>query len=529
MTAQLRQSATKLVEKIHSLLATRGLSLADICRKSRTNSANIRLGHVPHNLYDAISKRQFSPSIFQIASLSTLSGYRFIDWLKLFGFSLDDVPRFQACLPAVRTAELDAQIYDLDSEVPWFREVSRPSFSSALLPLSQWLVPSEPRRAESLAPAMPRAIRFIKIGSQDAFAFPNLLPGSIVRVKPLSNTQPEIPVENESSSKLFLVEHGRGFACSQIYRSGRNQIVLCPRQLPYAPVELEQTTQAAVLGVADLEIRHIVSIKTPLIQGKLGGYWPPVELPGRLPARHVGALIRRARKRSGFSFREASKRTRVIAQTLRDSRYFCAAGSLSDYETRTSPPRHIQKMISICATYCASAADFLQAAGVQLDRPDQLPIPATFLESIKAGKRTENASRSLEFVNEMERQFPEIPYFLHGAMPGFFGIPHLSIRDVFWAGGIRRFIHPYMSGALFLIVDRRRKTVRSSVSCAMWAQPLYVFLRRDGSYLCGSCSRMNGVLMIRPCVAGLPKLLRLRNRVDAEVVGQIVGIVRRLK
>ena len=86
MTAPLRQSATKLVEKIRSLLATRGLSLADVCRESRTHSADIRLGHVPHNLYDAIRKRQFTPSIFQIASLSTLSGYRFIDWLKLFSF-----------------------------------------------------------------------------------------------------------------------------------------------------------------------------------------------------------------------------------------------------------------------------------------------------------------------------------------------------------------------------------------------------------------------------------------------------------
>ena len=529
MTAPLRQSTTKLVEKIHSLLATRGLSLADICRESRSYSADTRLGHVPHNLYDAIRKRRFSPSIFQIASLSTLSGYRFIDWLKLFGFSLDDVPRFQALLPALRTAELDARIYDLDAKVPWFREVRPPSLSSPLLPLSQWLAPTEPRRAGLVAPAMPRAIRFVKIGSQDAFAFPNVLPGSIVRVKPLGDVQTEVPVEDECSSKLFLVEHGRGFSCSQIYRSGRNQIVLCPRQVPYASVELEQTTQAVVLGVADLEIRHIVSIEKPLIPGKLGGYWPPVELPGRLPARHVGALIRRARKRSGLSFREASKRTRLVAKTLRDSRYFCAAGSLSDYETRSSPPRHIQKMISICATYFASAAEFLQAAGVELDRPDQLPMPADFLEDIRAGKRTESVPRSPEFVNEMERQFPEIPYFLHGAMPGFFGIAHLSIRDVFWAGGIRRFIHPYMNGALFLIVDRRRKTVRSSLSCAMWAQPLYVFLRRDGTYLCGSCSRLNGILMIRPCVAGLPKLLRLRNRVDAEVVAQIVGIVRRLK
>jgi transcriptional regulator with XRE-family HTH domain len=529
MSAPLSSSATKLVEKIHSLLATRGLSLADICRESRSHSADTGFGHVPHNLYDAIRKRQFSPSIFQIASLSALSGYRFIDWLKLFDFSLDDVSRFQALLPALRTAELDARIYDLDAKVPWFREVRPHSLSSPLLPLSRWLAHAEPRRAARIAPAMPQAIRFVKIGSHDAFAFPNVLPGSIVRVKPLANRHTEVPVENECSSKLFLVEHGRGFACSQIYRSGQNQIVLCPRQVPYASLELEQTTQALVLGVADLEIRHIVSIEKPLVPGKLGGYWPPVELPVSLPARHVGALIRRARKRSGLSFREASKRTRLIAKTLRDSRYFCAAGSLSDYETRTSPPRHIQKMISICATYFVSAADFLQAAGVEFDGPDQLPMPAEFLENIRAGKRTESAPRSPEFVNEMKRQFPELPYFLRGAMPGFFGIARLSIRDVFWAGGIQRFVHPYMDGALFLIVDRRRKTIRSSLSCALWAQPLYVFLSRDGTYLCGSCSRLNGILMIRPCAAGLPKLIRLRNRVDAEVVGQIVGIVRRLK
>jgi transcriptional regulator with XRE-family HTH domain len=266
-----------------------------------------------------------------------------------------------------------------------------------------------------------------------------------------------------------------------------------------------------------------------MVPKSLGSYWTPLALPSCLPARDLGEFIRRARKRSGLSFREASKRTRFIAQTLRDARYFCAPGSLSDFETRKSPPRHIHKLVSICAVYFASAADFLEAAGVQLDRPGQLPMPRDILEGPEPDRGINTASSSSKCMKEIERRFQQLPYFLHRAMSTFFGIPDLSIRDVFWSGGVERFVHPYMDGAAFLVIDRKKKIPRSSLSCPKWAQPLYVFLQRDGRYLCGSCTRLNGVLMIHPCMAGLPKLLRLRNRTDAEVVGQVVGIVRRLK
>jgi hypothetical protein len=156
-------------------------------------------------------------------------------------------------------------------------------------------------------------------------------------------------------------------------------------------------------------------------------------------------------------------------------------------------------------------------------------MPRDLLEGPEQIQETHTAPPSSKCLQEIERRFHNLPYFLHRAMPAFFGIPDLSIRDVFWSGGVERFVQPYLDGAAFLVVDRRKKKPRSSLSCPKWAQPLYVFLQRDGRYLCGSCSRLNGVLMIRPCVAGMPKLLRLRNRTDAEVVGQVVGIVRRLE
>ena len=528
MPAPSRKPASVLVEKIRALLAARGLSLADLVRKSRLAFPNNRHRHIPHNLYDAIRKRRFSPSVCQIATLSLLSGYRFVDWLAMFGLSLDQVARFQASFPAPRTVELDGRIYHPRARIPWFRDLTTPSLPASLTPLSQWLASAEPRPAEFLFSGTSPAFRFVKIGSQDAYAFPELLPGSIVRVAPLAKAQSKSPAGKNPGKKLFLVEHGGGLVCSQMERPKPDRIVLCSGHLPYASAELVTGTQAEVLGVADVEIRRIARVEKPVVPPDLGVYWTPVGLWPRLPSGHVGKFIHRARKRSGLSFREASRRTRLIAELLGDSRYFCAPGSLSDYETWKSPPRHIQKLVSICAVYFASAAEFLAAANVELDRPGQLAMPSQFLvEPQEAGSNA--TSTSSKFIKEIENQFQQLPYFLYRAMPVFFGLPDLSVRDIFWTGPAPRFVHPFMDLAVFLVVDRRKKMPRSSLSSPKWAQPIYVFLRRDGTYLCGSCTSLNGILMIHPCTAGLPKVLRLQNRVDAEVVGQVVGIVRRIR
>lgn len=522
------RSAAALVETIRSLLAKRGLSLADVARMSRSGAPYGRHHHVPHNLYDVIRKRKFSPSLYQIAALSLLSGYRFADWLLLFGFSLDDVPRLQVLFPALRTVEIDPRIYHSRDRIPAFRDLKTGALDAPLTPLSQWLSMTGASHAEANSPGAKLPFRFFKIGSRDAFAFPDLLPGSIVRVNSSSKQHLELPDAKKARQNLFLVEHGSGFVCARLFRPAPSRILLCAKHLPYSSAELEMGTQAALVGAADLEFRRTAKAADPVVPKSFGGYWKPLALPAALPPGDVGEFIRRARKRSGLSFREASKRTRVIARMLRDARYFCAPGSLSDYETWKTPPRHFQKLISICAVYFASAAECLEAAGVPLVSPGGTPMPDRFLDDSEPARKRNIPTGQSNFVTGLRRRFREIPYFLLRAMPAFFGLPDLSVRDIFWSGGVDRFHHPYLKGAVFLVVDRKRKTPRSALACPKWAQPLYVFLRRGGSYVCGSCVRVNGLLVIQPCMAGQPKLLRLRNRADAETVGQIVGIIRRL-
>jgi transcriptional regulator with XRE-family HTH domain len=521
------QSSAFLANTIRLLLASRGLTLAEVSRASRSAPFYGRAHHIPHNIYDAIRRRQFNPSVYQLAVLSQLSGYRFVDWLRIFGFSLDEVARFQSTFPSSRTVELDTNIYHSQTGVLWFEDAAPSDFSASLVPLSRWLKAGASRPAGSLPSGKTPTYRFVKIGTEDAYAYPNLLPGSIVRIaaRPVTLRQES---GHRRGTRLFLVAHGGRLVCSPLHWTDKNHFVICSRHLPYTSLELETGPQTVILGIADMEFRRTTKTEVPKVRKRQNSF-RPIRAQAQPPSTHrLGDFLRHARIRAGLSFRDASARTRVIAHTLRDPRYFCAPGSLSDYETRNSAPRHIHKIISICGTYFANVEGLLKAAEIDMNALGQLPMPDDVVGKSQERVVSETTGRFVG-MRFFQSRFRQLPYFLHRSMASYFGMPELSVRDIFWAGGVRHFTHRFLANAVFLVLDRRKKKAVISLSCPKWAQPLYVFLRRDGSYLCGSYSRTNGILVIHPAIAGLPTLLRLRDGDEVEVVGRVAGIIRSLK
>lgn len=200
------RSSSSLAERVRRILASHNLSLAQVSRASRGN----HLGHIPHNFYSSLRKRSFSPSLYQLHSLSRLTGDRLVDWLAVFGISLDDVSRFQVFFPSPRTVELDTRIYHRDAPVPRLYELKEPDLSTPLAPLSLWVAVGSRRCVESISPRPGRPFRYLKIGSHDALAFPDLLPGSIVRVREDATALTLAPVGKARGRTLFLVQHAKG-------------------------------------------------------------------------------------------------------------------------------------------------------------------------------------------------------------------------------------------------------------------------------------------------------------------------------
>lgn len=511
-------------EKVQRLLSSRGLSLSEVARASQSLAAGNPLYRVPRNLYSTLRNRFFSPNLYQVFALSVVTGYRLEDWFSVFGVSLREVLRFQAMFPALRTVELDAMDWDSGGRVPWFKENKKCDFSAPLMPLTAWLSLSTPVFHPVPGPSQ-KVERYIKIGIQDAFAFPELLPGSIVRIRPQPSSFALPEPGSKKDRRLFLVRQSHGLVCTRLCRSAEGKFVLCSRHLPYAPVELQENKTAAVLGVADLELRRLEGSALPVVPPDLGRFWTPRPLSQPVPAAHFGELIRRARLLAGVAFREASRRTGIISRELKDRRYYCSPSSLSDCETRKLPPRHIQKLISLSAVYFIAVSDLLRAAGIDTQVGGKLPVPESFFDS----PDTVDSVEPSRFLAAIERRAGRPPYFLNDSIGIHFGLPRVSVRDVFWAGGIRRLKHPGLAGALFFVLDRRRKHPRPALSLAKWEQPVYVLQLRDGAYLCGHCTLQNETLILNLCSAAKSKVLRLRNRIDAEVVGRVVGVARQLR
>jgi transcriptional regulator with XRE-family HTH domain len=409
--------------------------------------------------------------------------------------------------------------------MPWLFDLKQPDLSTQLVPLSEWVALGSRRRMDSFSHNTNKMFRYLKVGSQDALAFPDLLPGSIVRVRDDFSILNRAPVGKTPGRTLFLVQHGRGTTCSRLFRPESDRIVLCSRQLPYAPIELRVGAEGVVVGAADIEIRPLGLLQKPVISANLERYRVPIPLARSSPKRSTGEFIQRARKACGFSFREASERTHTIARELGDRRYYCSPGTLSDYETRQSAPRHIQKLVSIAAVYFIGAADLFKACGAALDQAGAQAMPSEFLHSPEP--TPVSASKPSQFLIEMERRFGPVPWFLRFTGPSLFGLRSVTPRDVFWVGDFHEPKYSCLAGIYFLVVDRRQKRPRVSLSAPIWAQPMYVLQKRGGTYLWGFCRQENDMLLLsHPAQRAKP--VRLRNGVDAEVVGRVVGVIRTL-
>jgi hypothetical protein len=122
----------------------------------------------------------------------------------------------------------------------------------------------------------------------------------------------------------------------------------------------------------------------------------------------------------------------------------------------------------------------------------------------------------------------EVPFFLRRSLDSISGLVSPSVQDFFWVGGEQHLLHPYLRNALVVIVNRHKKTPLYSDAKPIWQQSLYLLRKRDGTYLCGCCGLEDGTLILRSCSDHFEFSERLRNGQDADVVGEVVAIARKL-
>ena len=526
--------ANRRAELVRQILSTRDVTFYRVSQLSAEMFGRSSPFYLPRNLHSDLAVSSATPTLYQLIALSRITRYRLSDWLAVFGLDLNVIPQLQVLVSHRRTVILDSAVYDTEAWVAWFVERSGSAGRAAIAPLGQLLAPARTERAKNLLPHNETHFLYAKVGQQDLLAFPDIAPGSIVRVD--ARRANESPAKNSSDPRIFLVEYDLGFACSRLSTLGNDRVVFRSPQLPFAEGGFSLGRDLRVLGTVDAELRALTHRGGPAAQFAVSAAQSGERLPRNDQEMNFKQLLRRSRARSGLSFREASKISRWIAQKLGDSRYFTAASTLSDYETLAAAPRQIQKIITLCILYATSFADLLRASNLPLEETGAEPIPEKFMAHAipPGGSKASSANRQGPvrkqngFFDLLLERWREIPLFLRRSLSGFTRVPNFSVSDVFWVGGDPDPIHPWLRNAEFVTINRRIQKPASSRKTTFWEQPLYVLLTRDGRYLCGCCTLESGFVVVHPYPDRPFTPRQFKNGTDAEVVGQVTTILRRL-
>jgi hypothetical protein len=531
-----------IADRVRSILSTRNLTLYKASAITRADHPGQPSYHIPRNLYFHLRSAAWSPTIQQLLALTQLSGYRLVDWLAVFGFRLAEISRLQLHLRQPRTVLLDSTVYDVDERIAWFRYRSTSVAAPPIAPLSQLLERAGSQPMESLTTKGKSRYLYAKIGQQDAYAFPDLAPGSIVRVDSMLKGRPPRKPDGKPSKAIFLVDHSHGLCCCRLHFGTKNRITLRATELPFSNVELQLGFEARILGVVDMEMRALANHKRlrisqcvePEVGYDLTRLWTPTRLDQELVTKEPAFRIRSARGRAGLSLRQASEMSRDIAHAFRDRRYFASPGSLSGYEATNTPPRHIHKLLTLSILYSLRFWELLDWFGLGQDGTRLAAIPAEWMgPAIKSPeKKATPILRQKKSVggflgNTLDR-LRELPLFLRESFPFLSGLEDISLRDVYWVGGQQEAMHPLLTGALFVILDRRKRRPRIFPCKLAWGQSLYLLTKRGGSYLMASCGMEDGVIVLHPYTDRFIPPERFRKSTDAEVLGQIVTVVRSL-
>jgi len=520
--------------QVRQILSTRGLTLYRVCQQSAEIFGRSSRFYVPHNLYYDVANPALIPTIHQLLALSHITNYRLYDWLAVFGFDLDQIAKLRLLIPRRGTTLLDSAVYDTHAWIPWFAERPKAGPVPPIAPLGQFLAPATPRRSGELLALSERRFLYGKVGEGDMHAFPYFAPGSIVRVDERCSEELVSDAKNSAERRFFLVEHGFGFTCSQLVVLGKDRIMLHSPQRQCAQLELRLGREARIIGVVDAEIRPVTCHQTVRMPHRSAAPPKPQPLFGPNLQTNLKDLFRSSRLRVGLAFREASGMSRWIASTLSDEHYFAAPSTLSDYETLTAPPRHIQKIITLCVLYCIDFREFLRASELPLDHeggdpiPDEL-VPRQLPKRSRGRVPSEEESRQRHgLLDSLMKQWEEVPLFLRHSLNELTGLKSFSLSDVFWVGGDKTPSHPLLINAAFVAVNRRVKKPTQSTNKVVREAPLYLILKRDGSYLCGCCTLLQGNLVVHSYPGGPLGTQQFRNGIDAEVIGQVTTILRRL-
>jgi hypothetical protein len=195
-----------------------------------------------------------------------------------------------------------------------------------------------------------------------------------------------------------------------------------------------------------------------------------------------------------MAHREAHELSTTIAQAYDDQRFAIGVGTLSDWESQDELPLHVPHVFSLAACYAVSFGDLLRAGGVVKTDPFSITSVTSLIHAVRIVA----------------------------------GLPHLTWDDVFRCGSRDTVFDRAVSGARYLIINRRDRRLERADDTPTVDRPLYLLSDPHGRHVCSGCFAEGRHIYLQPDPQ-LPLKVRALPRTHLSVCGRVVAALREIE
>jgi hypothetical protein len=524
-----RREPRERIAVFDAILAGKGFTRYSIAKKTKELYGESSPYCIDSTFANDVFVRLASPHICQIVALSRLTRYSVVSWLEFVDLPPEMISRWQVRLHRDQTTLLPSVTYDKHSLIPFLGTRINPSDLDWTVPFSRIAKYTDALSIGSVEPLNRKAFLYARIGKQDTFAFPDLVPESVVRVDPANITLETGFSVAEHQGPLYLVEYPGGITCCHVKRLDQQRILLAPHLVDFEHLTLRLHTEANILGTVNAEVRPMLASVKPT-RRPIRGAFRVIDVGDDLARRlSAGELLRHARTRLRLSIRDVHQMSLQLVSELENRQFLLSTGLLGELENG-GHPRHIEKIISVCIIYSLDLWIYLGALGTSLEGTGTEAIPLQHRIVIPSADQEVKSNEPLSGLNLarlLSDRLGEIPLFFRHSFPYQVDGREVTSRDLYWFGQREKVFHPLLQGAILLAIDSTRM---HHMTATTWQdpslRPLFLALQRDGRYACGFAALNRNAVTIEPHPDCPAEPIRFVNGLQAEVLGRVVALAR---
>ena len=246
-----------------------------------------------------------------------------------------------------------------------------------------------------------------------------------------------------------------------------------------------------------------------------------------------GQRLKRERERLNLRYRDVELASQTIANRHGNDEFIIALSRLADIENKGTVPS-LYRLYSLCAIYRLDLKEVLRWFGIPLDDlildSSQIDVEETHLVGFESNEEADLVVPAAfgKDVDWLETGYLGRSLEQWGRFP-VESLQHLELGKFRYGfiGSEDWSMYPMLAPGSFIQIDESKRKIAADGWTDEFDRPIY-FLEHRSRYFCSWCSEAANSLILLPHPSSHRSAEVFRYPAEVEVIGQVVGVAKRL-